>query len=240
MAVPNIYGIIAAKLGLKEDKAMDNYELVEVYLKESPYILYGSGLIHGYMDRLEYQYSMLHGQGDIINIELYNLERHLKNGCTVENAIERAIFDRFLIAIDYSSAWYSSSPSCERLKHLLKEEKISVSYICNGGIIDSVFNEDDMEMIYLIKESENEKERQKLEFKKTVNDFFDLYSLDYYSGNFFSNDKKKLPLRDAPRYSVKMSGELSNYYSGFPGILFNTEAIVSNEICLLFLFGNDE
>jgi len=219
---------------------MDNYELVEVYLHESPNILYGSGLIHGYMDRLEYQYSMIHGQGDIINIELYNLEKHLENSCSVENAIEYAIRDRFLIAIDVKSAWDSSSPPFEKLKHLLDEEKIHVSYICDGGIIDSVFNEDDMAMTYLLKESDNEKSRLKLEFKNTVNDFFDLYSLDFYSGNIFLDDKKKLPLRNAPRYSITMSGELSNYYVGFPGMLHKIEAVVSNEICLLFLFGNSE
>ena len=181
---------------------MDNYELVEVYLKESPYILYYSGLIHGYMDRLEYQYSTLHGQGDIIHIELYDLNKHLKNGCTVENAIDLAIRERFIIAIDVTSAWYSSSPPRKKLKQLLDVEKINVSYICDGGIAETVFNEDDMAMTYLIGESEKEKRRQKLEFRKTVNDFFDPYSLDFYSGNNFLYDKNKLPLRDVPRYSI--------------------------------------
>ncbi len=205
-------------------------ELISLYEKEGARTLYFSGVLHGLLEELSLSYSQYFSYGDTLDAEFYDLTAHLSDGYDVEQSISQAIKSRFVSSVVDGIGWHSLSPSRDLLKHMVFSAKVTVEFLADGGIYDSICQEAVGNYSFYTKEQHDS-------YKKKLYDGTDGF-FDGVNDGLLGVQQPSFVL--APRYLVTIDPDICRYHSAFSCATHRMEAVVSNGMCILFIFGNSD
>ncbi len=205
-------------------------ELIRLYEKEGARTLYFSGVLHGLLDELSLSYGEYFAYGETLAAEFYDLTEHLSGGNDVEQSICQAIKNRFICSVVDDIGWGSLSPSRDLLKHMVFSAKVTVEFLADGGIYDSICYEAVGNYSFYTKEQHDSYKKKLYDDTKS---FF-----DGVSDGLLGLQQPSFLL--APRYLVKIDPDICRHHSAFSWATHRMEAVVSNGMCILFIFGNSD